>query len=1346
MKKYTLISAGISVALFATALTVSLVTNSSTNKRVEEGLADVTNKIESLKSETSQKLGGLENNLSETKAALEAAKTESSSKFEKIEGDVANLVAQDQANLATLTAAVEKVEAALATAKAELSAADAANLKTVEDRLALAEKALSDVNTALDARVVALESSSAANAEAISKLVEELAVLSEEVGKNANDSAANLNGWVEKFVGADAVETKASAISALNVTINELIEEVSDLYYDLGLENDPKRAEEIYKVVEALRDGYFKGMVTISLTVDGKDEEGNSILVKTIETINAELDAKVEPYRVEVLRRDIISMFNEYEADLLEEVEAMDISAETLVHVQDVYDKTELKEADYKDLYTSAELNAVLESFKLVVDKPYYEAKLENTKNAAEDVVVALTTLEDEAKIGEKTYVEVRVENIQKVAYAENAIKNATSREQVKELYAAAAELVAVEVQLAKNAEAENIAAEEYAEEWFNNKFLTVSARTGETYLTSTELKEAKETYEATVAKYDWKAANGRGSKALADEYKAEVKALEEAMAKYEGIYELELLKDTAKADFDARKVLIRETFDVNHTQLVRGSKETEKEFAPRFEAEYGIKYSALYNTLVNPETYAHLTAVEREAAVRMIDVVEIQDVTVMETIAEIKAEVERVDSIFANIVSLVRGEDTEAKLIAQEALTLGSYNNKFTVEELEGTVEQLDAIDSTYKYIDSIYRLTMTDASLAAQVAALNSDKISGDRKAQEAAIKDLSDKYAIVYKVRDYTTSVVDQVNSEFAGWNFVANEYGYEFRLVTGGKDFMAVPTTKTAAEVAAEAGTPDKKGNYASTTNGFVGQINAIYNEAHSLWLAFYNEYDKNDKTSFDGSLADIRAIEALEKADESGLSADHVGTYVEQIVELGDVNSLYNDIKAASSYKTVLDTYTANVDTIVATAVEHNKARALGFKYNNENEALWAKTYADLYAQRGYTDAYVVTEGKLAATDFHYSTLVVAADGTVIYYGTTNGQLPTPKDTFYHDGKFKPANGTTSGIFQFHANYDGSQKDKDGKPVTEGAGVYSVVLPQGATLISGTQEAMDDIVDRLGGDLTKNGSIEKVVIADLFDRFPNSTWANFTKEAKAVLASAKSNLLVKSTTQKTVQSSQDVFGAEFTALLKKYDDLYKVYDASVLASEKEAYLAKLEDTIKAEREADTTDAFEFKLLQLGRKYREKINNAVYSYDVAPIFNKEFFDDLEKVYRGEPTQDPTMVWGGTTSGEFKWNEKEEKFMASITLNIWNNVTFTYTDGWGEAMLLTYTDSQGHVGNTTFTGYITASNVVNADWTENLYHEVQDGVDTASIGKFYCSVKTCTYIVSYDPEAGVLEIDIA
>ena len=43
-------------------------------------------------------------------------------------------------------------------------------------------------------------------------------------------------------------------------------------------------------------------------------------------------------------------------------------------------------------------------------------------------------------------------------------------------------------------------------------------------------------------------------------------------------------------------------------------------------------------------------------------------------------------------------------------------------------------------------------------------------------------------------------------------------------------------------------------------------------------------------------------------------------------------------------------------------------------------------------------------------------------------------------------------------------------------------------------------------------------------------------------------------------------------------------------------------------------------------------------------------------------------------------------------------------------------------------------------------NRYHEVQDGVDTASIGKFYCCVKTCTYIVSYDPEAGVLEIDIA
>ena len=729
-----------------------------------------------------------------------------------------------------------------------------------------------------------------------------------------------------------------------------------------------------------------------------------------------------------------------------------------------------------------------------------------------------------------------------------------------------------------------------------------------------------------------------------------------------------------------------------------------------------------------------------------MIDVVEIQDVTVMETIEEIKAEVERVDGIFANIVSLVRGEDNEAKYVADETSTLNSYTDRFTVEELEGTIEQLDAIDSTYKYIDSIYRLTMTDASLAAQVASLSSEKIAADRKAQESAIKDFSAKYAVVYKVRGYTTDVVDQVNQEFAGWNYVANEYGYEFRLVTQGKDFMAVPTTKTATEVAAEAGTPDKDGNYASTTNGFVGQINAIYNEAHSLWLSVYNEYDEKVKGSFDGSLADIRTIEGLEKADESGLSDAHVIDYVGQIAELGDIDSLYQDIKAASSYKTVLDAYNANVDTILATAVEHSKARAKGFEYNNDNNSLWSKNYAELYAQRLASDTYVVTEGKLAAKDFHDSTVVIGADGTVIYYGTTNGALPAPTDSFYHDGTFKVANGTTSGIFQFHANYDGSQKDKDGNPVTEGKGVYSVVLPQGATLISGSQEAMDDIVDRLGGNLTENGSIKKVVVADLFDRFPNSTWAQFAAEAKKLLADTKNNLLVKATTVNAVQSAQDVFGAEYTALLKKYDDLFKVYDASVLASLKDEYRAKLEEAIKVEREKDTTDAYEFKLLQLGRKYREKIDAAVYSYDVAPIFEKEFADDLEKVYRGEPTQDPTMVWGGTTSGEFKWNDKEEKFMASITLNIWNNVTFTYTDGWGDSTLLTYTDSQGNVGNTTFTGYITASNVVNADWTENLYHEVQDGVDSASIGKFYCCVKTCTYIVSYDPEAGVLEIDIA
>ena len=337
-----------------------------------------------------------------------------------------------------------------------------------------------------------------------------------------------------------------------------------------------------------------------------------------------------------------------------------------------------------------------------------------------------------------------------------------------------------------------------------------------------------------------------------------------------------------------------------------------------------------------NLSQYNYLTNEEIEALRRMIKVVEFKDITILATIEEVETEINRVYSILDNIELLAQCENNEAELVNKEIDLLSSYGNQFTVVELQGIINELISIDLAYKYIDSVFEteskiISMTDADLLVHVASLNSDKISGDKKSQKININDLSEKYSIIYKVRVYASSRIEQVNEEFAEWDLVANEYSYEFRLATGGKNFMTVPTNKTASEVAYEAGDVDINGEYILTTNGFVGKINSIYNEAHSLWLAF------------DSSLNDIIKIRNLEKADGKGLSSVHVNNYVSQINQLGDIYSLYNDIKNATSYKAVLDTYRANVDSIVEKGVEHYKARTKAYKYIEQNESLWSST-------------------------------------------------------------------------------------------------------------------------------------------------------------------------------------------------------------------------------------------------------------------------------------------------------------------------------------------------------------------------------------------------------------------
>ena len=1235
MKKYTLISAGISVALFATALTVSLVTNSSTNKRVEEGLADLTNQIESLKSETSQKLTGLETQLSETKAALDAAKNNTSSKFEKLEGDVKAeveaLKAADAANLASLQGAVDAVESALETAKKELKDADAANIKTVEDRIALAEKALENVNTALDARVAALETSSVANAEALSALEAELAEIAQTIGGGAAGGAESLSDWVVKFGGEEAVATKAAAVSALNKAYTKLVIEYYELFDYLDVNDLLKTGFD--KVGEQLRDGYYQGMVKIALAVAG--DNGN--LATTITAANEDLDELVEPLRVEWLRNELDNKFNSRVDELIngtsKVVGVNEMNINNVDAVVEAIEAVKLEKKSYEKLTTSEELTNVLNSTILKVEIPYYVALLNHEKNTDTATIKGFENLKDvkmSADKDAKGYVETRVANIAKVVFEKDTIEKSTTREEAKSLFDAKNELVEIELQLATNLHLELDAQAAYYAEAFgdkeNGKYYSVNDETGIQYLSDEEIKAAKEAYEATMAQYNWLNGDGRSSAELKKEYievigyeldkdgkedktkpiynpECEFQAVKDAVAQYEELYQLGLLKDTANDIFLADK----EELKVKLTNDFAGK----------------------------------LTDAELAAATRMVDVVEMDDVNDYTSIATIKAEQERVYTILDNIYALAKGE-AEENVKAKELYTAydsNKYTTEFSSAELNGIEKELAQLDAAHKFIDSIYSNTMTTADLTAKVTALDAKEIKEVATSREAAFNDVQKKYEIVLEVRTYAQEKVDYVNDVFSSEAFTAkysesvgNDYGYEFRRLG---DFISVPTVLTAAEVQVEAGTPtvtatDKKGNptewhYNNTTDGYLGSINAIYHEADALYGAFYFVKKPGEFNKEDGSHRRIDYINTLIEGEKAGLSTAMAKTYTDAIEALGDPNDLYQDIKDAiengSNYKNAIKSYADAVNEIVASAEAHKAARVDAAKNKTTNATTIEKQYAD-WAVRGHNDVNLVTKaGKIDAKSIEEVVIVVDAEGKVIFaLDTVAGQLPTPTDKFYHDGTFKAVNGTTSSIFKFGDNYDGTKKDKDGKVIETGKGVYEVVLPEGATLITGTAEAMVEVVDRAFGTAglsAKPGTLDKVTINDLFDTYTETAWNAFVKEVTDLNNATNTEMLEKSKTTAAVKAAQDKFTADFKAIVEKYDELYKELDANVLAAAQEAAILEIETLVISARKE--YPQYDYNILKLRAQYKTFINDLDYSYEVEPKMN-EFVVKLGQVCEG------------------------------------------------------------------------------------------------------------------------------
>ena len=427
-------------------------------------------------------------------------------------------------------------------------------------------------------------------------------------------------------------------------------------------------------------------------------------------------------------------------------------------------------------------------------------------------------------------------------------------------------------------------------------------------------------------------------------------------------------------------------------------------------------------NQETDMKPFVHLSIDERNAIAQMIDLVETGDYANCKTVEDVLIEKEKKLQILENIVLLARLEGYEEKELLKEIARLDDYNNRFSYKQINAITDQFLVLGNKYKFIDSFYSFTISDEELLKHVLSLNEQELFALQDSFNNDVADLANKYYIIYTAREYTQSVVDDVNYRLTTIsNALANDYGYQFRVITNGKEFLEIPTELSYQEVLKLAGTLNGDGQYdINTKDGYVGEINKIYQEALDFIDSIEGKISRNE------AIKKIRELESLTK--------DMKDEYVKAINNLGDVTDIYEAMQEAKEnglpYQDVLKDYLDDINGILDEAIIHDETMKLVYKYVEDNNLLWVKDYTDLLSVRGFINANIITSGDLNDQRYGYATIVISKDGTIIYATINDYDELTPEGTFYHDGTFKIENGTTSSIFKFSSNYDGTLKDEN----------------------------------------------------------------------------------------------------------------------------------------------------------------------------------------------------------------------------------------------------------------------------------------------------------------------------
>ncbi len=925
MKKYFLICGGISVALFATALTVSLVKDSQNKKDVQNDLKDLTNDLQTSKAETTKDIQALDASLKEAKdslnalvsgevkkleTALEQVKTELkgadkdlTTKLTALETELKNADTTNATAISDLKASFEAfcndveanystkadVTSAIATLRGTLEAADAANLTTMQNLISSIETKIASLKTsvegntssieAIQSTVSALETTVNSLKGAMStdntELRESLLDLATQLNNHASE-ISDINTWLDNFAGEEMINAKAVKVGDFYDFCSHIKVELKDTLlnklYD-GAEATSKY-EEISTEIDHI---YQQGVVRISLASTNEELDTNFTNAKT------EVNEIVEEFRVAVYKQTINDSFEKYRNSTLSSMGSMNITTSEYATFETTIKGVKL--ADYTNLETSDDVKQVLLDAMFEVYKVHTQAWVIDSQSNAVEIVNGFENLTDAEKASYVNEIKnvVLSDNFAAIKRQKNDVDdNVTNVETNKDVTDEKANVTAkieAYVQLAENQDKETAAKNSYYAARFvaynaDDDALQVEDGPFDRYLSAEVVQEAKAKYESIIAKYDYSVANTSSAADLKTAYAAEVDELGAAMYEYEYKWKLNYKQENADKDFEEYKETMKQKV----------------------------------------ATYSSLTTDEIKGYQKMIDVVKLPDVSIIKTLEEIDEVVKQKTTLVNNVDLLASFRSGEIKFISEhmEIYEGTNYVAEFSAEELKLATDRITAIDAKYIYsIDGI--LGLTDTDILAKVESYTTDGINKLNKDEAAELKDLQDKFYCVLDTREKTQDMVDDINRRAEAFgDAVANDFGFDIRVI-GEFDIGSLD---------------DPMDRFTTDSKNYLDSITSVYNKAIALHTSITAA-----NTVADTIRNEYRTVDGLTQNEVDSLWNEIYSKGYDRVSAKG----LYNAMNAqGADANVVLATYDKEISDIATKARNLYETRVFAYSTDEAN--------------------------------------------------------------------------------------------------------------------------------------------------------------------------------------------------------------------------------------------------------------------------------------------------------------------------------------------------------------------------------------------------------------------------